>query len=257
MNSRYAVAAALCFVPALASAQAAPDFDSETIVVTGQRLSKEEAKRAASSYTRDALALPPSGQYARWKSPVCVRVLGLSNDLALIVTNKIKAEAQAATARVAKPGCKPNIEVVFTDDADRQVSAILKRSARIIDRNTSSADMAQLTSSARPVRWWSVAQAEGINGHQLTGQSAMMLSAQVPGGSGPGINSRGNDQYLDGYSTTLIGSATRSSFESLYVIVDLGKAEGRLLSAVAAYVSLVSLAQIRMGPASSRNTVKR
>lgn len=253
-GGRCAIISLVSLLPALAAAQAPQTARDDTIVVTGQKVTKEEARQLASSYARAVLALPASGQYARWKSPVCPRVIGLGEQAAKIVADKIHNEALAAGARVGKSRCKANLFVTFTDEPDAQIKVLLHKSGRLVDR-LSASDQLQLSNSKRPVRWWYNARWEGANGHQMSGEPPMLLNAIVEGGSAPGVNSKGGDQYLDGYSTTLIGSRIRSNFETAFVVIDPNKAEGKTLAALAAYVAFVSLAEIRMDPVNNNVTI--
>lgn len=229
---------------ALASATAAVAAPDDTITVTGKRLTRDEVRAVARSYVRGVLALPSSGQYARWKDPICPHVIGLYDAHAALVTNRIREIAREAGARVAGPRCEVNLDVVFTTDGVSQMQTIARRSSRMM-KDMPAPEREALLHGAQPVRWWYVTRVEGMNGHQVNGESAMLLTAQIEGG-GPGFIQNGNGQYLDSYSSTIVGTGARAHFYSAVVLVDANRAKGRTLDAVADYVAMVSLAQLRM-----------
>ncbi len=227
--------------------------DRETIVVTGKPLNRAEARAAAQAYVRGVVALPVSGQYARWKDAICPHVIGLSATNGAIVESKIRSVAVDAGARVAKSGCRANLDIVFTDDSDAQIAVILRRSTKML-RQMSAGDQDALVHGTRPVRWWYGTRTEGADGHQIGGESAALLGASIEGG-GPGFISNGEGRYVDGYDSTLVGTRVRSNFESACIVVDLNRVAGRTLGAVAAYVSLVALAQVRMNAAAADESI--
>ncbi len=231
---------------AASAAPATLPTPQDSIVVTGNRASPAETRAAAQRYVRGVIGTPVMGQYARWKKPVCPNVIGLAPENAAIVDAKIRAVAVDAGVRVAKAGCDPNLDIVFTDDSEGQMRAILHRSKRMM-KKMSAADSEALARGTQPVRWWYDTRIEAMDGHQAGGEPAALLNAQIEGG-GPGFVSSGGDtQYLDGYSSSLIGTRMRVNVESAAIIVDTNRASGRTLSAVSAYVALIALAQIRMG----------
>lgn len=247
---------AMIFAASSATAQtqsSSSSGDRDTIVVNGKPLSRAEARVAAQTYVRGVVALPVSGQYARWKDAICPHVIGLSATNGAIVESKIRAVALDAGARVAKPGCRANLDIVFTDDSDAQIAVILRHSTRMM-RQMSAADQDSLVHGTRPVRWWYGIRTEGADGHQIGGESAALLGASIEGG-GPGFVSNGEGLYADGYDSTLVGTRVRSNFDSACIVVDFNRAAGKTLGAVAAYVSLIALAQVKLSATGAEDSV--
>lgn len=230
-----------------------PDEDFDPIVVTGKRISQDEAQSLAQGYVRGIAVMPFGGQYARWKAPVCPRVLGLSAENAASVVQKIRDVAREAGAPVGGARCSANLDVLFTEDGIGRIRAIAAKSRTMLAQ-TSAAERKELLEGSRPVRWWYFTRVEGMDGHKIGAESAALASAQISGGGeagsaptgGPGFISDGDTQSMDGYNPSLIGTRVRSNIESVWVVVDVDDATGKPLDAVGAYVAMTALAQIRM-----------
>lgn len=243
-------AGALLFsVPSFGRVPPKTQGEDDTIVVTGKIITRGEARREARTFIRDVSAFQISGQFARWKVPVCPKATGLSAENARLVVDKIRSVATEAKIKLAKEGCKANFLAVFTDNAPAQVQAIVTKRTRILSKMP--ADQRDLiTQGEMPVRWWYLTETESADGHQFGSQSAALLSAQIEGGSF-GINANDGAQYADGYDSSLIGTRLRVKVEGATVIVDLNASSGKTLSAVASYVALVGLARIKLEPSNA------
>ena len=104
--------------------------DPAPIVVTATPLVNAEISRQANAYVRNALPAPIYGQYARWADPVCVKVVGVEDAIAARVTGRVNAIASEAKVPLAKPGCRPNLEIVFTEDAVTTTGVIIAKNPR-------------------------------------------------------------------------------------------------------------------------------
>ena len=236
------VAAVVCGVSAPAAAQ------SETIVVTGKAMSRDEAREASKLFVRGVAASPVSGQFARWRDAVCPRAMGLSADNAAIVTDKIRRIARDADVRVGRAKCQTNLLVIFTADGDRDIAEIKKRRQRQFVK-LDPVERRLLNETGRPARCWYATGFEGADGH-APGVPTALLTAQVevPGGvalSG-GISGSEDQQDISSYNSSLIGSRIRAKIEQAVIIIDANVASGRTLKSVAAYAAFVTLARIRM-----------
>ncbi len=229
---------------ALGSAAHAQPVDDE-IIVTAQK--QEEVREQARKFVRGVSATPVSGQFARWREAICVKVVGLSAEHAAIVSDKIRGIAGGAGVRVAKPSCKTNLLIVFTDSADRDIAMLKKTGGGRVFGKYDPIETRLLADSQRPARWWYSTQIEGRHGHQSGGTPGALLGAQIEGAAGGlGINSNGESVGVDGYSSSLVGTHIRAKIEQATFIVDANVARGRTLNSVAAYAALVTLARIKM-----------
>jgi hypothetical protein len=217
----------------------------DPIVVTG-RAPGESAQDAARGFVRNISAAPVSGQFARWKAPVCVKVIGLSEEDGAAVATRIIAIAKEARVRLGRPGCKTNLLVAFTDDANAMVDEMARLKPRRFFELTPD-ERRLLMPSDLPVRWLYDTRTEGVDGHRPSGESAALMGANVEGSpGGSGINSREGGGSVDGYNTSLVGTRIRVLVEGAVVIVDANLAAGRSLDAVAAYTAMVTLARIKL-----------
>lgn len=99
---------------------AAPD---NSITVTGQ--AQKPIKRAQ-NYIRQVLDTS-DGQLARFVEPVCPVVLGLPARFKDSIEDRIRVVAGAASVRVAKDKCEPNLMIVFADNADTLIETMRKQ----------------------------------------------------------------------------------------------------------------------------------
>jgi hypothetical protein len=221
---------------------------TDPIIVNGRQVG-ESAQDAARGFVREVSATPVSGQFARWKAPICVKVVGLSDEHAALVAARIRAVAQEARVRLGKPGCQTNLLVAFTDNANALVASITGKESRRLAEQTPD-ERRLLTASQLPVRWWYDTRTEGADGHRMGGESATLLNAQIEGAAtGPGINSKDGSSYVDGYNSSLVGTRIRVVLESATVVIDVKLTEGRTLESVASYAAMVTLARVKLGTA--------
>lgn len=215
--------------------------------------SQEELREQAREFVRGISATPVSGQFARWREPICAKTIGLAPEHTALVTEKVRSTARGADIRVAKGKCTTNVLIVFTDNADRDIAILRKKSGRALG-NFDPVERRLLTEAQRPARWWYVTGIEGIDGHKPTGSPSGLLNAKIEGNAGSaslsgGMMSNGDTSGIDGYNSSLVGSRIRARIDQAVLIVDANVAQGRTLNSIAAYAALVTLARIRMNSA--------
>ena len=234
----------LLFAAALFAAPAAianPDAQTDgTIVVEGERITREEMKSDARAMIRQLAVTPWADQYARWNTAICPKLIGITHaEAARVVSAKIRAVAAEAGVEVAPEGCRSNIVIAFTGDAKtlfRQVAARRNQMFDFIMPQEAEA----LRKSDLPVRWWYGLQTGGTQGHFLAG-------AQLsPGGIGVPIDGGPTIALYNGGS--LVYPPVQASVINAAIIVDVKLAEGTRLDALAAYIAMVALAPSRMPP---------
>jgi len=209
------------------------------IVVTGKVADPAAVDREAKSFERDLQATPVGGQLARWHSAICPKVEGVDRLYGDMVAARIRQIARTAGADVGRNDCRPNIVVTFTPDAKGLIASIEKRDPRALSL-ASPAERAVIRSSPLPVRWWYTTLLEGIDGEQLTNDSALLSNQR-------GIPTGRNERYLSTYTSSLIDTKFRASITDVAVVVDVPYATGRRLDAVADYAAFVALGHVRVG----------
>ncbi|KAB7645497.1 hypothetical protein [Polymorphobacter fuscus] len=233
---------------ALALTAAAPA--SDTITVTADRLAPEAIEPAARAYVRNVLPTPVHGQYGRWADPVCIRVAGVDDALAARVTRRISAVATEAAVKLAKPGCKPNLEIVFTEDAATTTRVITARQPRQIARLDAD-QRATLRGATLPVRWWHGYELRDRDGQRASANGSAALMSALSDGGVPLSSALpvGPDAVMtDSRSSSLIDTNTAVWVTSGVVVIDVTLATGKPLDAVADYAALAALAPMQLPP---------
>lgn len=141
----------------------APADDSETIVVTGTAMTRGEAFKLAENYTRAVFAPAVSDQNARWEVPICLSVVGLREEAAVQIIQRVEAVAKDVGAPVAGSGCSPNVFLAFSKDADADFENVSTKRAGIL-KDTSAEELRKLRTPGLPVRWFYAQRAQGVGG---------------------------------------------------------------------------------------------
>ncbi|OYU14681.1 MAG: hypothetical protein CFE37_09430 [Alphaproteobacteria bacterium PA4] len=224
------------------------DAAAPLVTVTGERLTKAEVEARASGYVRAVLATPAYDQFARWHEPVCLKLSGITDAAGARVAARLAAIAGDAGAQWGKPGCRPNLQVVFSEDAAVTAGVIARRKPKQISRLTG-AERDRLLREPLPVRFWHALEmrsADGVAGG--VNASAALSSAQSGGGTPLGNVLPGDAPSFDSRDPSLIKTTIAVWITSAVVIVDVGLANGKSLDSVADYVGMVSLAPLRLPP---------
>jgi hypothetical protein len=216
-----------------------------SIVVTGTRLSPEEAREQAVAFVRGTGVASGERPVARWVDPVCVQVFGLGDDHAEILRTRLNGIATAAGVPVARGRCQGNIAVTFTGDARAVMREIDRRAPRRIAEVQGGARTRLIEGSA-PIRWWYTSQPRSRHGtRESTNEPGWAAGDGTPANGGGSIlpNSVPN---LYHYNSSVISTQAVRALVSASVVVDVNALREPLpLGAVAAYVAMVAFAEIR------------
>jgi hypothetical protein len=226
------------------SAQTGTPPKAGDVVVTGERLTPEEARSRAAAYVRAAGVANGDRSVARWIDPICPRVLGLEDKLARYLEGKVRAVATAAGAPLAAGKCTPNIAISFVTDASALVRSIAARQPRRMSEVTPSARDA-LSSGTAPIRWWYSTEVRDKNGGPLLSMEPPFTSGGPGTTPGQVLPTGGDSKFLATHSNSLVGTQVARAIRSATVIVDVGASTGARLDGVADYAALVALAEIR------------
>lgn len=246
---RWTVSGILLASLVAAHATAAPfqaqDSDVEgaaPIVVTGERVSPQGARRLATEFV-GALGVASGHQpAARWEEPICPRAIGLAPGPARIVEDVVRAAARDAGARIASASCTANIVISFSADAGATVRAVQAQAPSRLREVRGDARTVLLTGSA-PVRWWYAT--ENRNSDGTSGQVPGMVGALENGQGGSQLSASGDSGSQRLYNSSMISTRAVRVIRSASVVIDVGRSHGVPLQAVANYAALVALAEIR------------
>lgn len=218
--------------------QAAPE-DDDPIVVTGTRMTQKEAHKLARSFARDVLSAPVGDQNARWNDPLCIGAVGLQEEIARPLIDRIEVTALDIGARIDKTKCTPNVLLIFTGDSDAAYAEIVRRQPWILSK-TWEEDRKRLNSPGLPVRWFYGHEFEGVGGRQIGPQSGALPGGDVAGLDLPILN--------DG-TLSRINSPVQLSLETALVLIDVPRIAGVPFDALADYISFAILARSRVDAA--------
>jgi hypothetical protein len=224
------------------SATAAPQVEEE-IVVRGRRLG--EIDNDLRIYIRDFLdqvAAPARARgYARWDRRVCVGVHNLQTDAAQYIVDRISLMARDVGVEPGEPGCRPQVNIIFTADAGQLSADMVEREPGLFRPAGGYAGMdlgrealAEFVRSDKAVRWWHVS--APVDAH--TGNLAIDIPSRRMCGDmhcPPYVNVQGPSR---------IHSGTTDELQYVIVIVDPTKLTGTTWQQIADYLGVVSLAQI-------------
>jgi hypothetical protein len=175
-------------------------------------------------------------------------VTGIADIYATIVETRVRAAAAAAGVPVARPGCRTNLSISFSEDARVTAGIIARRKPRLVAK-LDGLQRDRLFNAPLPVRWWHMS--EPTDGSGLPATSATVLgTTQTFGGQnlaeslpvGPGVIMTGS------YNSSLIDTNLKIGVTRAFVLVDIPLANGKPLDAVADYVALVALAPTKLPP---------
>ncbi|WP_310475840.1 hypothetical protein [Sandarakinorhabdus sp.] len=226
-------------------AAAPPD---ESITVENTRLRADQVRSSAGTYAKAGLPpFPDFGQFARWKGPPCISVLGIPDPaLAARVAARIAAAATDAGLAAAKPGCKPNLTVAFTDDARGLVAKVKSRKRSALPAFDPRL-FAALDSATLPVRWWHVLGPAGSGGGAGAPDSGALASATSNATQLGNVLPAGPDAIgTSSWNSSLVDTNLSVWARAGVAVVDVGLATGVSLDALADYIALVMIAPMRL-----------
>jgi hypothetical protein len=226
--------AALTLQIQAATAQPATNNNDE-IVVTGERL-----RTILRDFVGEVSA-PVSGgenQLARWDHRICTGIFGMTRrEQAQFIADRIAQRAFAIGLEPGRSGCKANIVIFVTPDANALANSLvgeyrnLLALQRDVNHNTpNAAALENFSTSSRPVRWWHIANTYSADGMRVSDPIAPMATA--------------NGALVRVFDPSRLRRATRQDFDRVIIVVDARQAAGHTLSVLADYLAMVSLAQL-------------
>jgi hypothetical protein len=230
----------LAFTPAVwaqptATPKTASDPAIETVIVTGKITTDEATHNFIQNYAAPA---PFLGKFARWnkRNPVCPSAGGFPSGYDRFTVNRIKEVAAMVGAPVSqKAGCKPNMSIIVTKDAQGLMGEIRAHRTDLLGYYQSDAQADNLATMHFPVQVLYETATIDLDGHVV--RDTDRWNPQCPDGNPSACV----------YATT--GQRARDGLESAFynvtVVVDAAKVdEYRLqMGALADYLAMVALSQ--------------
>ncbi len=236
----------------LALAEPPPASAADEITVVGTRETPEEARRQAQNYVRQMGIAAGETPAARWVDPICPRAVGVAPAIAAKVEARVRAIAAEHDVPVARPRCRTNIAISFTADAGGLVQRIARRSSRPLAQ-VPVTDRDALLGGAAPVRWWYETGVRGRDGIPAGDIEPPMAGTNGLGGSY--LGSGDQNSFVQHYQSSLVSTQAIRAITGATVVVDVERASGVSLDAVAAYAALVALAEVRARDPAPRGSI--
>jgi hypothetical protein len=225
---------------------------SDEIEVIGRRQSEEQARKEANDFVRRTGVVSGDDPVARWVGPVCPAVLGIQPEYAAIVERKVRAIARTAEIDLAPAPCKTNVVISFSTDAKAVVQRIAKKSPRRI-AEVPIPDRPALLKGDAPVRWWYTTQETSVDGVSAVTSDSLAANAGTAEGGGSSI---GNGlPTVQAYSSSIIRTQIVRALRSATIVIDVTRAEGVPLDAVASYAAMVAFAEMKPAQTPPPNSI--
>ena len=228
------------------AAKAAPTTTMAPVTVTAAppKVVQKEAESFVHGFA--AAPNPEVDQIGRWRDPICVQVVGLPQaDQSALIKARIEEVARAIDIRVMAPGCRSNIQIVFTDRPQALMDVVAQRREYLLGYYHRH-DRDRLKAVTHPIQSWYVTGTESEDA-MAAGSSWALLSAF------PTVNTLAlAGEVLDDpdqWGATGCGDAPRftaclrSLFGNVLVVADRKAVEGKDAGLVADYLVMLTLAQ--------------
>lgn len=198
-----------------------PTVDSLT--VTARKVPEDEAIQAFVTSVSEQTA---NRKLGRWDRKVCPGVMGMREDYARLLVDRIAATALEVGLEVGEPGCKANLIVLATADSDKLTRQMVAQYPDAFAKYDSGIrrprkDLDRFVASKAPVRWWHVTARTTADGQRYQ----------------PGDNVRVRD-------VGRLRGGTRDDFATVIIIVDVTRVGKVKFASLADYIAMVGLAQV-------------
>ena len=193
---------------------------------------------------------------ARWHRPICPLTAGLGDKYAKYLTQRIRDVAAAVGAPVsADPGCKPNIEVVFTTTPQAFMDGVRKTGPAFLGYHDSNSQADQMAKVRYPIQAWYATESLDSDGSaqvdsgQCAGAGTTMnafMIAETPGYGGGGVVpitlNLGCARMMHGTGSRL-NNGYDSGFYNILIVAEPAKLYDYEIGSLADYVTMLALSQ--------------
>jgi len=223
--------------PAAASPPEEASQVADEVIVRGRRMSEVEfdLRDYVRTFVEQVTALPPGRGYARWHRDVCVGVHNINATAAQYIADRVSLLAAEVGLEPGKPGCRPDVIIIFTTNGDETASFMVENLPRLFRpaaglgaMNLGLEDLDEFAETDRPVRWWHVSTPVDAR----TGQRAIIMAQDE---SAPVVNVAGPSR---------IHSGVRDDMYYVMIVVDATWLRGTTWQQLGDYLAVVALAQI-------------
>jgi len=205
------------------------DAQGDRIIVTGrtEQVTRRDVQRQARAIT-DSTQLRDI-PLARFEDRICIGVMGMREEFAGLLIDRIRENAAALDIRVQGDGCDPNFIVAFVADSQAALSQLVESSPHLF-QTISLADQREMLAPA-PVHVWLHV--------DLRTRDGMPVAVERVNGQPP-VSSQA-------MAHSLIYTSTRRDITNAMVFFDFDQLEGLSVRQLADYASMRGLVQTRPG----------
>ena len=190
-------------------------------------------------FVRGHLAMNRNQQYARFRDPVCVRVVGLPAEFDTFIAKRVVDMAKEVKAPVdASPSCKPNVNVIFTPKAQAQLDDIAKRREILFGFHFVT-ETKKLATFSRPVQAYYLTRARDTTGRDIL--ELVETPACVSTGGGPTCDIKAPNMM--GKAGSRLGNDMSTELVHALILADSTKVADAKIGAIADYVAVLALAR--------------
>ncbi|CAN5232975.1 hypothetical protein BH10PSE1_BH10PSE1_17860 [soil metagenome] len=205
-----------------------PVTDLGAVTVTGQRPTEERA----TAFVEEVTAPPRGRGLARWDKAICVGTANIDNRYAQFMIDRISATAASVGLDIGEPGCRANVMIAASTDADALAKALVRDEPNGFRPSTGQTDigsqaLSEFQNSDAPVRWWHVSLPVSVD----TGDVAVRVNGEEP----PTVYVR---------DASRLRSNVRDDLVRVVIILDTSRMGPVSYGALSDYVAMIALAQI-------------
>lgn len=187
----------------------------------------------------------PGRKLAVWRNPICVGAIGMRDDPARAMIDRVSDWGHSFGLRIGGPGCKPNVLIIAAENGDEAARSLATTHRRVFHTGTSgttagTAALRSFQTSGRPVRWWY--NSMPINAD--TGKPAVRVRGEDPFSAGEIRTPADVGPYGVIVQPSRLRDETRDDLRQVLIIVENTALDHADFMQVADYVAMVALAQI-------------
>jgi hypothetical protein len=236
----------LLAVAAAAAAQPAPPV--EHVTVTGTRT------RAVMDQYIQNFAVPTrmTGKLTRWQDGVCPQVVGMKPQFADAIAKRILKVAQDVGAPVGGPGCRTNIQVVFTTAPQALMDNVRQHQPDYLGYADTASGRDRLAIVTRPVQAWYSTATRDLDGQvEVDGQKTMGTTVDLPPVQPGGDMHVSTSAPLELSGARIVevtglrlGDGVTSELHHVIIVAEPGKLLDHEVGELADYIAMLSLTQL-------------
>jgi hypothetical protein len=195
-------------------------------------------------HTYAATPNPEIDQIGRWREPVCVKVFGLPlADQAAAIKSHIEAMAVKLRLHAPRAGCRPNVEIFFTDTPQEDMDVVAKRRWDLLGYYHRS-KIKKIKTVTHSIQAWYVTATRSDGGN-----NAALVAALDPSGP-PSIPLQLEGEAVDDPDSMLPGGCVSrftacliSVFKNVLIVADSKALDGAQLRPLADDMLMLALSQ--------------